>query len=81
MQKIRKGTRNTLGEQRVEWRRCQNGTLIIGLFSYSSLSNKKHKNNKKKTSPKTDKRLTTMTEEEETLSRNDESKLGLVGQT
>lgn len=44
------------------------------------MSNKKHKNIKKKASPKADKRLTTMTEEEETLTRNDESKMGLVGQ-
>lgn len=41
------------------------------------MSNKKHKNIKKKTSPKMDKRLTTMSEEEETLTRNEESKSGL----
>lgn len=48
--------------------------------SFCRISSKKHKNIKKKTSPKTDKRLTTMREEEETLTRNDDSKMGLVGQ-
>lgn len=54
--------------------------LSHGCLSISRMSNKKHKNIKKKASPKADKRLTTMTEEEETLTRNDESKMGLVGQ-
>lgn len=60
----------------VEWLGCRTDD---GFIRYSSKSsNKKHKNIKKKASPHKDKRLTTMTEEEETLTRNDESKMGLV---
>lgn len=64
------------------WASRDGGWVVGGLhgcLSIRRMSNKKHKNSKKKTSPSTEKRLTTMTEEEEILTRNDDSKLGLVG--